>query len=189
MGTEERRESLLRAAERLFLERGLGFSIEDVAREARTSKREIYHHFEAKKALIRAVLERSARRIDEWYEKAASADLPPDQWLRKLLSAAAGRYDPILILRVREVRRVYPALWDEFSDWSAEGWDGVAEAIAGKLQEAGLPGPDPAVLEMLLAGYHRELSERGFRLRDGRGPEEALEGLADLLQRALRLPV
>lgn len=186
MGTDDKRESLLRAAEQLFLERGPGFSIEDVAREARTSKREIYRHFEAKEALIRAVLERAARRIDEGYEQAASADLPPEQWLRSLLSAAAGRYDPILILRVREVRRAYPALWDEFANWSAEGWDGAADAIAGKFPGSSRPVPDPAVLEMLLAGYHRELSARGFRLRDGRGPEVALDGLAGLLLRALQ---
>lgn len=132
------------------------------------------------------MLERAARKIDEGYEQAASADLPPVLWLRGLLSAAAGRYDPVLILRIREVRRSFPALWDEFSDWSAEGWDGVAEAITAAVRESGKPSPDPAVLEMLLAGYHRELSHRGFRLRDGRGPEAALNGLADFLERALR---
>lgn len=185
LSTKDRREALLRTAEALFLERGLEFSVEDVAREARTSKRAVYQHFDSKEALVRAVLERFARKIDEGYEKAANAALPLGPWLRGLLSAAAGRYDPILVLRVREVRRAYPGLWDEFSNWSAEGWDEAAEAISVMAAAEGRRRPDPEVLEILLAGYHRELGARGFRLKDGRGPEAALSGLADLLELAI----
>jgi len=43
---------------------------------------------------------------------------------------------------------------------------------------------DPVALEILLAGFHRELAARGFEI-EGRSLESAMEGMADLVLRGL----
>jgi AcrR family transcriptional regulator len=55
---------LLEAAEKRFTERGyVGTSIEDIVRAAGVTRGALYHHFESKAALFRAVFERQQQRL------------------------------------------------------------------------------------------------------------------------------
>jgi AcrR family transcriptional regulator len=76
-GRRDRREDLLAAAARRFVAVGIRkTTMEDVAREARAGKATLYRHFANKDAVIDALLEREAARLD-----------------RRLRAAAADRHD------------------------------------------------------------------------------------------------
>lgn len=61
----DRREDLLAAAARRFVATGIRkTTMEDVAREARAGKATLYRHFANKDALLDALLEREAHRLD-----------------------------------------------------------------------------------------------------------------------------
>jgi hypothetical protein len=92
-----------------------------------------------------------------------------------------GSYIPALNLRLREVERAYPGLYARLSDWSAEGWDYLAQRIEEGARSGAFRAVDKAALELLLAGFHRELAARGFRAAPGLPLEATLEGLADIL--------
>ena len=71
MTAEERRAGILDAALAVFSARGFhSSSIDDIAREAGTSKALIYEHFESKQGLYADLLERNA---NELFERLASA--------------------------------------------------------------------------------------------------------------------
>jgi AcrR family transcriptional regulator len=69
--SESTRELLISAARRLFTEHGYeGTSTEEVVRQASVSRGALYHHFEGKRDLFRAVFEEVEREI---YERVVAA--------------------------------------------------------------------------------------------------------------------
>lgn len=80
----ETREQLLDAAERVFLERGVGHaSLAEVADAAGVTRGAIYHHFDSKAELFEAMVERAEMPIDAAFESAAASDDDPLDSLRK----------------------------------------------------------------------------------------------------------
>jgi AcrR family transcriptional regulator len=66
-----RTEGLLEAAERLFLERGIGdVSIDDITHGAGVAKGSFYRYFPSKEALVRALLAPTRARVVSAFEKA-----------------------------------------------------------------------------------------------------------------------
>lgn len=73
-GRGDRREQLLAAAARRFVETGIRrTTMEDVAREAGAGKATLYRHFANKDAVIDALLSREAQRFEREIDEAAAA--------------------------------------------------------------------------------------------------------------------
>jgi TetR/AcrR family acrAB operon transcriptional repressor len=80
----ETREQLLDAAERVFLERGVGHaSLAEVADAAGVTRGAIYHHFDSKAELFEAMVERAEMPIDAAFESGALRRRPLDSLAKK----------------------------------------------------------------------------------------------------------
>lgn len=76
--TETTRQALLAAARALFVAKGYAeTSTPEIVATAGITRGALYHHFEDKKALFRALLEAEARAVAEQIEQAAPAALAP----------------------------------------------------------------------------------------------------------------
>jgi AcrR family transcriptional regulator len=72
------RKTLLKAARTLFVRRGYAnTSTPEIVAAAGITRGALYHHFEDKRALFRAVVEAEARLVTDEIERAAPASLPP----------------------------------------------------------------------------------------------------------------
>ena len=74
--------TLLRAAEEVFAERGLGGAkVEEIARRAGVSKGAFYLHFESKEAALKELLESFLARCQSFFAPPSDyPDLPDDPW-------------------------------------------------------------------------------------------------------------
>lgn len=97
---EERRQALIMAAGRVFLERGFEAATTlDIAREARTSKRAIYEMFGSKEDLLAAVVSDTSGRM------VGPADLPePRDW--PSLAAALTGFGIAFLTQLFEEQRI-----------------------------------------------------------------------------------
>lgn len=83
----ERREVILESAARLFGERGYsGTTLNDVAAKSKVTKPVLYRHFDSKKALYLALLERHRDDLPRFFE-AVPPDLPFEQRVEAILEA------------------------------------------------------------------------------------------------------
>ncbi|MCM5693505.1 TetR family transcriptional regulator [Sinorhizobium meliloti] len=89
------RTAILDAARALFVSRGYAeTATPDIVAAAGLTRGALYHHFEDKKALFRAIVEREAREVAAMIEQLAGAPLPPRE---ALLAGAAAYFDAMAI--------------------------------------------------------------------------------------------
>ena len=89
--TEATRLALIVAARRLFVEKGYAeTATPDIVAEAGVTRGALYHHFEDKRALFRAVLEREAEAVAADIE---AASLPSGSPPEALLAGASAYFD------------------------------------------------------------------------------------------------
>ncbi|MFI6511290.1 TetR/AcrR family transcriptional regulator [Streptosporangium sp. NPDC050855] len=85
---EQTRQALLRESRRLFATLGYGaVGLSEIVRAAGVTKGALYHHFDGKAALFRAVLEQVQEEVAR--EVAATADAQDDPWERLVAGCQA----------------------------------------------------------------------------------------------------
>lgn len=103
----ETREQLLDAAEKVFLERGVGHAtLAEVADAAGVTRGAVYHHFASKAELFEAMVARAEMPIDAAFEASHTPDTDP---LRVLGERALNAL--LELARSPRVRRVYEVVF------------------------------------------------------------------------------
>jgi len=94
MATEETRESLLKAATKVFAEKGFsGSRVDEIARRARVNKAMIYYHFGPKQKLYQAVLLRLFSAVREEMEQIAAGEADAQRRLAALYAGLAAMFE------------------------------------------------------------------------------------------------
>ena len=186
---EQTRRTLVRESRRLFATAGYGaVSLSEVVRAAGVTKGALYHHFDGKTALFRAVLEEVQQQVAE--AVAAAAEAQDDPWARFTAGCQAfltAGTDP-------DVRQIMlldgPAVlgWNEWRalDEAASARH-LAEELTALIEEGLLPPQPVAPLTRLLSGA---MNEAALWLAESTNPEDLTDARAALsrLLEALRSP-
>lgn len=160
---EETRLALIDAARELFAANGYAAtSLEEIVRRSRVTKGALYHHFDGKRDLFRAVCERVQR---EWVGGiVAAASRRPDPWQRFL--AGLGEFlDACVDSELRQLLLVDgPAVLgsEELHEIGSRWGLGLLRKAIGDVIEAGELEPQPVdPLAHLLIGA---LNEAGLAI-------------------------
>ncbi|GEJ57730.1 TetR/AcrR family transcriptional regulator [Anaeromyxobacter diazotrophicus] len=138
-GAEETRAALVSTARSLFAARGYAdVSIDDITEGTRVTRGALYHHFEDKRELFRAVVEAVERELTD--EVRRQGEGPGGPW-EQLRAACEAYLDACLR---PEVQRIIVLDAPPFLTW--RGWCeidkryglGVFEGLLGKARDAGL---------------------------------------------------
>ncbi|WP_062216564.1 TetR/AcrR family transcriptional regulator [Streptomyces sp. NBRC 109706] len=182
----ETRSALVREARALFAARGYGaVGLAEVVRAAGVTKGALYHHFDSKAALFRAVLEQVQREVGE--RVAERAEEQSGVW-GQLTAGCAAFLDASADPEVQRVMLVDgPAVlgWNEWRALDeATSARHLSEALAGAIEAGEIPRQPVAPLTRLLSGAMNETalwlasSGRPEDLRDARAAlARLLEGL------------
>ncbi|OEJ24181.1 TetR family transcriptional regulator [Streptomyces agglomeratus] len=168
---EHTRQALVREGRRLFAARGYGaVGLSEIVRAAGVTKGALYHHFDSKTELFRAVLEEVQQEVAR--NVAETADAHPDPWSR----LTAGCQAFLAASTGPDVQRIMlvdgPAVLG-WSQWraldEAASVRHLAEALTA-LIEQGLIAPQPvAPLTHLLSGA---MNEAALWLAASENPED-----------------
>ncbi|MET9349919.1 TetR/AcrR family transcriptional regulator [Streptomyces termitum] len=186
---EQTRQTLLRESRRLFATLGYGsVHLSEIVRAAGVTKGALYHHFDSKAELFRAVLTQVQQEVAA--RVAATADAREDAW--EQLSEGCQAF--LTATTDPSVQRVMlvdgPAVlgwrsWRELTE--ATSGRHLAQALAALIEEGTIPPQPVAPLTHLLSGA---MNEAALWLADAEDPT-ALEDTRRALTRvlsALRTP-
>lgn len=184
--TEQTRQALIDAGRRLFVEKGYAeTATPEIVEAAGVTRGALYHHFEDKKALFRAVIEREAQAVAQAIEaRSAQQDAPR----AALITGASAYFDAMAAEgRTRLLLIEAPAVLGlpAAAAIDAENTEATLRAgLAALLPEAGaLLGP---LTSLLSAAFDRAAVaiEAGGERRDyEQAVAVLLDGLADHLRR------
>ncbi|MET3856281.1 TetR family transcriptional regulator [Rhizobium sp. OAE497] len=183
--TEQTQQALIAAARRLFVDKGYAeTATPDIVSAAGVTRGALYHHFEDKRALFRAVIEQEAERVAEEIEsRSADAQSPRDA----LLSGASAYFDAMAAegrtrLLLLEAPAVLGAEASAIDRENAE--ESLRRGLAAMLPAAG--AQLGALTSLLSAAFDRaaiEIEQGGVRKDYERAIASLLDGLADHLRR------
>ncbi|MGV2100844.1 TetR/AcrR family transcriptional regulator [Rhizobium sp. 21-4511-3d] len=183
--TEQTQQALIAAARRLFVDKGYAeTATPDIVSAAGVTRGALYHHFEDKRALFRAVIEQEAERVAEEIEsRSADAQSPRDA----LLSGASAYFDAMAAegrtrLLLLEAPAVLGAEASAIDRENAE--ESLRRGLATMLPAAGAQlGPLTSLLSAAFDRAAIEIEQGGVRKDYERAIASLLDGLADHLRR------
>jgi AcrR family transcriptional regulator len=168
---EDRREQIMEAALRVFARKGYArASNKDIAREAGITPGLIYHYFESKEALLKAIFEdRSPLRLIRSVPP-QMLELPPEQFLRFLVQQLLAVVEDekfMQLLRVYLPEAIYnPGAAPLGIAFIGEAIHFVEGYLAGKMESGELRQGDPGLITHLLMGSVMDMALRRQVLRD-----------------------
>ncbi len=181
---EDRREQIMDAALRVFARKGYArASNKDIAREAGITPGLIYHYFESKEALLKAIFEdRSPLRLIRSVP-ASMLELPPEQFLRYLVAQMLSVIEDekfLQLLRVYLPEAIYnPQSAPMGIAAISEGVKFVESYLAAKMESGELSITDPGLVAHLLMGSIMDLALRRQVLHDPHTLQYTYEQIAE----------
>jgi AcrR family transcriptional regulator len=182
------RRALLGAARGLFAERGYhGVAAEEIVRRAGVTRGAMYHHFEDKRGLFRAVVEEIEAEIDELVLEAAREAFRESE--DALEAWMAGFYASLDVYSRPDVRRIQ--LVDSPAVLSWEEWREIDAAHAVAQIEAGLELLiDQGVIRRQPVGplahlLHGATTEAAMYVAFAEDPEKARDEVGGALRRLM----
>lgn len=183
--TEATRLALIEAARRLFVEKGYAeTATPDIVAEAGVTRGALYHHFEDKRALFRATLEREAEAVAAHIE---AVSIPAGSARAALLLGASAYFDAMAVPgRTRLLLLEAPAVlgFEAVSDIDRDNAEGTLKTgLAGLLG----PGADAGKLEALTGFLSAAFDRAAIAIEAGadrKAYEDAIAALLDGLVRA-----
>lgn len=168
---EDRREQIIDAAMHVFAQKGFARATnKDIAREAGITAGLIYHYFESKEALLKAIIEgRSPLRLIKALPPQALA-LPPEVFLRYIIMQVLSILEEenfIQLIRVFLPEVVYdPNLGSTLSNALQQVLGLLETYFQSKMDAGELRKTDPSLMPQLLIGSVMAFVLRRNVLRD-----------------------
>src|SRR5947209_19659658 len=142
--SEETRQALIQAARELFAERGFaGVGTEEIVRAARMTRGALYHHFESKEDLFRAVYEDVERELVERIGTDAMSAPDPLQALRAGARAFLDACEDPAVQRIALLDAPSVLGWEEWREIGLRYGFGLVEGVLQEAMNAGAIEPQP----------------------------------------------
>ncbi len=182
----DNRERVTAAALEEFDKHGIRFTMDDLARHLRMSKRTIYEQVGTKEDVIAMVINAAFASIKE-REAAiiANPDLDPLTKLKQVLVVQPARADLANPTAIAELREVYPAMYDLIVEHLSTGWEATLALLDEATRQGLLRPVNPLILREILLAAMEQMLRDDFLTSAGMTHEEALIEVVDIVFRGL----
>ena len=172
-----RRETL-----ELMNEKGINFTVAELAGQLAVSKRSIYDHFDSKKDLVAAVLDEILADLKQQVDQIAhSLQLDTIEKLKALMTTSPKALGPLSSHVITDIKRLLPEQWGHFEDFFSARWQEI-EGLIEQGVEQGLFRPiDLNILHRVYRGAINELNEYQFLNRNNQTFHNAIISMTDIL--------
>lgn len=178
---DETETKILNAAAGLFAEKGLRFTMQELAASLHMSKKSIYKLYDNKEDLMLSLLENGFAMIHEQKEKIIASDLDVVEKLKKEMIALPDQFRMINWARLNELSTRYPKVAVRLNEELSRNWESdfklIDEGIAeGKLRPFNKEVFKAMFTSSIEAFLHSERIAEGLITY-----QEAMEDMIDIL--------
>lgn len=175
------RNRILAATIEEMRERGIKFTMNDLARRIGVSKRCLYEYFESKEALISCIVDASLVDIVEQRRKIISDESLSFREKLKAIPVRATVFSPLEGRIAEEIKRYMPKEWMRIDQFMSEDWKFVEDFLKAGIESGELRSVHLPILHKMVRGSINELVDYHFLDKNGISLTQAKTYMFDIL--------
>ena len=178
----ELRQMILEGTLAAFNEKGLKFTMDDVARILGMSKKTIYTVFRDKKELFLAMVDFLFDSIKMSEQKVVDdPDLTTEEKVRKILGVMPDTYKDIDFRQLYMLREKYPDTYRRVEERLESGWETTIQLMEQGMEEGVLRRVSIPMVKLMLEASLEQFFQRDILIRCGMTYKEALDNVIGIL--------
>lgn len=177
----ELKEKIIDAVIELFNEKGIKFTMDDVAKRIGISKRTIYTVVEDKEVLFIDTVNTVFDSIKQSEKEILECELETLDKLRKLLIILPERYKTLNFKQLYAMKEKYPKIYAKIEDRLETDWEGTFRLMEQAMEEGKIRKINLSVFRAVFTGTIEFYLSRPILTEEGISYHEALEQMLDIL--------
>ena len=182
------REEILKATIQVFNDKGLKFTMDDIAELLRISKKTLYKVFDDKEALFLAMVDYIFDTIKE-SERAVVEDdsLSTADKIHKILGVLPEGYKDVDLRQLYLLKDKYPKIYKQVELRLETGWEITIELIEQGIAEGCIQPVKIPILKMMLEASLEQFFQRDILVRNQISYQDALDEVVNILMEGIKI--
>lgn len=179
------REEILSAATELFHEKGLHFTMDDVAAQLHRAKKTIYRFYPSKEDLLSGLLTYGFEQIQHTKEEILKSDLPLEEKLARVLVAFPDVYQKLDFSKLNELGEKYPKIAQDLRRHLEDGWEPIIALMEEGVAQGKIRPVNLKVFRLIATADLEYFVSSNELERAGVKYHEALDSMVDIFMKGL----
>lgn len=179
------KEEILNAATELFHEKGLHFTMDDVAAKLHRAKKTIYRFYPSKEDLLNGLLSYGFDQIQKTKAEILKSDLPLEEKLSKVIIAFPEVYQKLDFSKLNELGEKYPRIAQDLRRHLEDGWEPIIQLMEECVSQGKIRPVNLKVFRLIATADLEYFVSSNELKRAGVEYHEALNGMVDIIMKGL----
>lgn len=182
------REEILKATIQVFNDKGLKFTMNDIAERMRISKKTLYKVFDDKEALFLATVDYIFDSIKQSEQRVVEDDaLGTVEKVHRILGVLPEGYRDVNLHQLYLLKDKYPRIYKQVELRLETGWETTIELIRQGIDEGCIKPVSIPILKMMLEASLEQFFQRDILIRNGMSYQAALDEVVSILMEGIRV--
>ena len=178
----ELREEILEGTIQVYNQKGLKFTMDDIAALLKISKKTIYTVFKDKEALFFAMVDYMFDSIKESERQVLeNKELSTVDKIRKILCVLPDGYKDVNFQKLYLLKEKYPKIYKQVELRLETGWEPTIELIERGIAEGSIRKVRIPIIKIMLESALEQFFQRDILIRNNISYKEGLEEVVDIL--------
>ena len=181
------KEEILKATLQVFNDKGLKFTMDDIAERMKISKKTLYKVFDDKEALFLAMVDYMFDTIKE-SERAVVEDetLSTVDKIHKILGVLPEGYKDVDLRQLYLLKEKYPKIYKQVELRLETGWETTIELIEQGIAEGCIQPVRIPILKMMLEASVEQFFQRDILVQNKVSYQDALDEVVNILMEGIK---
>lgn len=184
----EQKERILKATIQAFNEKGLKFTMDDLARILGMSKKTIYVEFTDKNSLFLAMVDYLFDGIKESEEEIINnTDIDIVDKITTMLGVLPESYKDIDLRQLYMLKDKYPVIYKRVEERFENGWQQTIELLKEAMEEGKVRKVNVDIFKMMMEAALEQFFQRDILIYNSLSYEEGLKEVVGILMNGIKL--
>lgn len=184
----EQKERILKGTIQAFNEKGLKFTMDDLARILGMSKKTIYVEFTDKNSLFLAMVDYLFDGIKESEEEIINnTDIDIVDKITTMLGVLPESYKDIDLRQLYMLKDKYPVIYKRVEERFENGWQQTIELLKEAMEEGKVRKVNVDIFKMMMEAAFEQFFQRDILIYNSLSYEEGLKEVVGILMNGIKL--
>lgn len=176
------KETILLGTMEAFHEKGLKFTMDDVAKKLNISKKTLYKVFDNKEDLFLAMVDYLFDSIKESkLQVLAREDINTVDKIRMILSVMPESYANLDFRTLYQLKEKYPSIYEQVERRLENGWEETLSLMEQGMQEGVIRTVPLCLVKLMMEAALEQFFQRDILVQNGLSYQEALSHVVEIL--------